>query len=136
MIGTSRLSMIGYSRTERLVVPLLLILLPISIIAIPGHLIVEPSLDWLNIKVASALAICQLTSRKAEQALSLLPSNSLSHDASLHLAIDIRSNQGIAAASMSFGFGTGDIIAVSSLARTVWGRFRDSSEEFNSIQSE
>lgn len=37
---------------------------------------------------------------------------------------------------MSFGFSIGDIIAVSALARSIWGRFRDSSDQFNAIQSE
>ncbi|CAF9941367.1 MAG: hypothetical protein ALECFALPRED_009085 [Alectoria fallacina] len=37
---------------------------------------------------------------------------------------------------MSLGFGVGDVIAVSTLARSVWGRFRDSSDQFNAIQTE
>lgn len=37
---------------------------------------------------------------------------------------------------MSFGYGVGDIIAVSTLARTIWGRFRDASDQFNAIQTD
>lgn len=40
------------------------------------------------------------------------------------------------AAGMSFGYGVGDIIEVSTLARTIWGRFRDASDQFNAIQTE
>lgn len=40
------------------------------------------------------------------------------------------------AAGMSFGYDVGDIIAVSTLARTIWGRFRDASDQFNAIQTE
>ena len=41
-----------------------------------------------------------------------------------------------AAAVMSFGYGVGDVIAVSTLARTIWGRFRDASDQFHAIQQE
>ena len=37
---------------------------------------------------------------------------------------------------MSFGYGVGDVIAVSTLARTIWGRFRDASDQFRAIQTE
>ena len=39
-------------------------------------------------------------------------------------------------AGMSFGYGVGDIIAISTLAPTIWGRFRDASGQFNAIQTE
>lgn len=37
---------------------------------------------------------------------------------------------------MSFGYGVGDVIAVSTLARTIWGRFRDASDQFRAIQQD
>ena len=37
---------------------------------------------------------------------------------------------------MSFGFGVGDIIAVSKLAHSLWAKVRDSSDQFNAIRSE
>ena len=37
---------------------------------------------------------------------------------------------------MSFGFGVGDILAVSKLARSIWGQVRDSSDQFNAIRNE
>lgn len=40
------------------------------------------------------------------------------------------------AAAMSFGYGVGDVIAVSALARTIWGRIRDASDQFHAIQTE
>ncbi|MCJ1263487.1 hypothetical protein MMC22_003357 [Lobaria immixta] len=37
---------------------------------------------------------------------------------------------------MSFGFGVGDILAVSKLARTTWKRFQDSSDQFKALRTE
>lgn len=37
---------------------------------------------------------------------------------------------------MSFGYGVGDVIAVSNLARTIWAKFRDASDQFKAIQTE
>ena len=37
---------------------------------------------------------------------------------------------------MSFGVGLGDIMAVSKLARGIWGQIRDSSDQFNAIRTE
>lgn len=37
---------------------------------------------------------------------------------------------------MSLGYGVGDVIAVSTLARNVWGKFRDAPNQFKAIQNE
>ena len=37
---------------------------------------------------------------------------------------------------MSFGVGVGDILAVSKLARSIWGLFKDSSDQFKAIHNE
>lgn len=37
---------------------------------------------------------------------------------------------------MSFGIGVGDILAVSKLARSIWGLFKDSSDQFRAIHNE
>ena len=44
--------------------------------------------------------------------------------------------QGETAGGMSFGFSIGDVIAVSSLARSIWGRYRDASDRFNVFKNE
>lgn len=37
---------------------------------------------------------------------------------------------------MSMGVGVGDILAVSNLARYIWGQVRDSYNQFNAIRTE